>query len=96
MKNRYFKNVIAGILSAVMLTCMLAGCGSTNESVNNEGTSASVESGAEVVSVDFWSAPEQFNLDFWSTYAAKFNAANIQIDGKVIRVNVQMMPDICR
>lgn len=98
MKNRYFKNVIAGILSAAMLTCMLAGCSSTNESVNNEGTSASVESGAEVasvsevVSVDFWSAPEQFNLDFWSNYAAKFNAANIQIDGKVIQVNVQMMP----
>ncbi len=50
------------------------------------------DSSQEVITVDFWTAPEQYNLDFWSTYADKFNSSNTQLDGKKIEVKVQMMP----
>lgn len=46
----------------------------------------------ETITVDFWTAPEQYNLEFWSSYAEKFNNSGIQLDGKTVEVNVQMMP----
>ncbi len=96
MKRKIAKKVVTGVLSTAMLAAMLAGCGS-NDSGKTEpaaNVSADTEKGSssDVITVDFWSAPEQYNLDLWSKYAAKFNESNIQLDGKKVEVKVQMMP----
>lgn len=71
------KKAAAGILTAAMAASMLAG-------------SALADDG--VITVDFWTAPEQYNLNLWSSYADKFNASNVELDGKKVEVKVQMMP----
>lgn len=55
-------------------------------------TDTSAASTGEEVVVEFWTAPEQYNLDIWTQYAEQFNSANILMDGKKVTVNVQMMP----
>lgn len=96
MKKKVAKRLVTGVLSTTMVAAMLAGCGSTNgekadEAANVSG-STEKESSSEVITVDFWSAPEQYNLDLWSNYADKFNESNIMLDGKKVEVKVQMMP----
>jgi multiple sugar transport system substrate-binding protein len=63
---------------------MLAAC--SNDKNADEGKSA------ETITVNFWSAPEQYNYDLWNTYAEKFNNANIELEGSKIVVEVQQMP----
>lgn len=67
----------------------------TEETNNTDAQDSSGEETAgskEVVTVDFWTAPEQYNLNFWSNYADKFNASNTELDGRKVEVKVQMMP----
>lgn len=64
---------------------------STADQAEGSGAGETGASG-ETITVDFWTAPEQYNLDFWSTYADKFNSSGAQLDGKNIEVKVQMMP----
>ncbi|KGE70813.1 ABC transporter substrate-binding protein [Spirochaeta lutea] len=45
------------------------------------------------LSVDFWTAPNQGQFDFWSAKAEAFNQAGVQVEGKSVYVNVQMMPE---
>ena len=90
------KKFLAGVLAAAMSLSMLAGCtgGDTSSpasSGDSEPSSQTQQSGGEI-SFKFWTAPEQYNLDFWTKYAEKFNAAGVQLDGKTIKVEVQMMP----
>lgn len=95
MKNSIIKKLFAVVLSTAMLMSMLVGCGSTGEQTaadNTEAHGSSEAENAEIVTVDFWTAPEQYNLDFWSGYAEKFNASKVELNGKVIEVKVQMMP----
>lgn len=84
MKRKVMKKVIAGVLSTAMLAAMLTGCG------GNAGSET--KSSSDVITVDFWTAPEQYNLDFWSSYADKFNSSNTELNGKKVEVKVQMMP----
>lgn len=81
------KRLLVGMISATMLTGALAGCGDsgTDDKTKDDGKKG------EVV-VDFWTAPEQYNLDIWTKYAEKFNGADVTLDGKKINVKVQMMP----
>lgn len=98
MKNNTMKKLLAGVLLTAILMSMIVGCGNTEEQTatrdTNDQESAAAETAetAETVTVDFWTAPEQYNLDFWSGYAEKFNASKVEMDGKVIEVKVQMMP----
>lgn len=74
---------------------------SSAEQAEDAGTEAQTAQGDEeaeaqvsgdAIAVDFWTAPEQYNLDFWSNYAEKFNSSNTQVNGRKVEVKVQMMP----
>jgi multiple sugar transport system substrate-binding protein len=108
MKRKFMTKIVSCALSAAMLMTLLAGCGNrSNENTSdvasesdsgseaNDTADSSVAGSSEsqgTIVVDFWTAPEQYNLDFWSGYADKFNNSNTQINGKTIEVKVQMMP----
>ena len=90
------KKFVAGLLAAALSLSMLAGCNSgggdtSSPESTGESSSQAQQSGGEI-SFKFWTAPEQYNLDFWTKYADKFNEAGVQLDGKTIKVEVQMMP----
>lgn len=69
------------------------------ESSQTEGTQAETSktdggqaASGKPITVNFWTAPEQYNLDIWTTYADKFNQSNTMLDGQKVEVKVQMMP----
>lgn len=72
------KKIVALVLSAVMAAGILAGCG---------------KSGSNVQVVDFWSAPNQGQYDYWLAKAEAFNETKTEVNGKVIEVQVQQMPE---
>jgi multiple sugar transport system substrate-binding protein len=72
---RLLKKVIAVLLSAVMLTSLMA-CGS-----NTAQNSSS--SGTGKVSITFWSAPNATQTQYWSDEATAFMAKNKNITVKV-------------
>ena len=72
------KKLIALVLSAIMAAGILGGCG---------------KSGGGVQEVDFWSAPNQGQYDYWVEKAEAFNATKTEVNGKVIEVKVQQMPE---
>jgi multiple sugar transport system substrate-binding protein len=87
------KRPLARIISMAIGITFLVGCGNTNESTINSSKGENQTSGSgKVVTVNFWTAPEQYNLNFWTLYGNKFNAANVTLGGNKIEVKVQMMP----
>ncbi|MDO4321964.1 MAG: ABC transporter substrate-binding protein [Lachnospiraceae bacterium] len=76
MRGKTTKKMAAGILSAAMMATMLTGTAFADD----------------VITVNFWTAPEQYNLELWTSYAEKFNASDVELDGKKVEINVQMMP----
>lgn len=89
MKKACFaKKAFMGILTVAMVGMMLVGCGKSND---NSASSTSKNSGG-TITVDFWTAPEQYNLNIWTSYAEKFNAEKIQLNGKTVEMKIQMMP----
>lgn len=72
------KKLITLVLSAIMAAGILGGCG---------------KSGGGVQEVDFWSAPNQGQYDYWVEKAEAFNATKTEVNGKVIEVKVQQMPE---
>lgn len=49
--------------------------------------------GGGVQVVDFWSAPNQAQYDYWLAKAEAFNGTKTEVNGKVIEVQVQQMPE---
>lgn len=49
--------------------------------------------GGGVQVVDFWSAPNQAQYDYWLAKAEAFNETKTEVNGKVIEVQVQQMPE---
>ncbi len=84
---------LAMTLASAMLFSMATGCsnGSTASSQSASSGAASTASSGDIT-VNFWSAPEQYNYDIWSKYAGKFNSAGVKVDGKTVKVEVQQMP----
>lgn len=84
------KRVVAIAAAAAMTTSVMTGCGKSggNEPAANHGGAS-----GEVVSVDFWTAPQQVQYNFWESKAQAFNEAGITVDGKKIEVKVQQMPE---
>lgn len=84
------KRVVAIAAAAAMAASVMTGCGKSggNESAANHGGAS-----GEVVSVDFWTAPQQVQYNFWESKAQAFNEAGIAVDGKKIEVKVQQMPE---
>ncbi|ADL05528.1 ABC transporter substrate-binding protein [Lacrimispora saccharolytica] len=101
MKKEMKKRALTSLLALTMGITMLAGCGNTGKPDNagskseengQEAVKGGKASSGKTITVDFWTAPEQYNLDFWTKYADKFNESNIQLDGSKVEVKVQMMP----
>ena len=84
------KRVVAIAAAAAMTAAVMTGCGKSggNEPAANHGGAS-----GEVVSVDFWTAPQQVQYNFWESKAQAFNEAGITVDGKKIEVKVQQMPE---
>lgn len=100
MKNR---KVLGLGLAVLMAALSIAGCSKddvaqsqkSNEEIDGDSKQNVVEedknSSGEKIIVSFWSGTEQFYYDFWSKYAEAFNKENMEVDGKIVEVQVQMM-----
>lgn len=73
------KKLAALVLTAAMAVGVLSGCGKSE--------------GGGVQVVDFWSAPNQAQYDYWLAKAEAFNETKTEVNGKVIEVQVQQMPE---
>ncbi|MFT3983331.1 MAG: ABC transporter substrate-binding protein [Lachnospiraceae bacterium] len=97
-ESGFVEKTIRGVIAFALTGILLVGCGSRTDSevkeeaIKESGESTSESAGGDTVEVDFWTAPEQYNLKIWTSYADKFNAAKVEVDGKTIQLNVQMMP----
>ena len=85
------KRSMSLLLAATMTVTMFAGCGGGKGS--DEGAAANGGGSSEVVTVDFWTAPQQVQYDMWESRAQAFNETKTQVDGKTIQVKVQQMPE---
>ena len=84
------KRVVAIAAAGAKTASVMTGCGKSgcNQPAANHGGAS-----GEVVSVDFWTAPQQVQYNFWESKAQAFNEAGITVDGKKIEVKVQQMPE---
>ncbi len=73
------KKMVAVLLMACMAASIFTGCGESE--------------GGGVQVVDFWSAPNQAQYDYWLAKAEAFNETKTEVNGKVIEVQVQQMPE---
>lgn len=100
------KKCAALILTAAMTAAIAAGCGSNGGGADNgggnEGGSGNESSSADdntskepagEIEVDFWTAPQQVQYDLWESKAQAFNETKTEVDGKVVKVKVQQMPE---
>lgn len=78
--NKYLKHFVT-IGATLALGASIVGCGGKKQE------------GSGTVEVDFWSAPQKVQYDYWVKKADDFNAANIKVNGKTVKVNVQQMPE---
>ena len=47
----------------------------------------------DVITVDFWTAPQQVQYDYWEAKAQAFNETKTEVNGKIVEVKVQQMPE---
>lgn len=89
-----FKKATALFLAASMAAAALTACGGSGdgETTASGGADNSGSTG-EVVTVDFWTAPQQVQYNFWESKAQAFNETKTQVNGKTIEVKVQQMPE---
>ncbi|MDY4969968.1 MAG: ABC transporter substrate-binding protein [Lachnospiraceae bacterium] len=85
------KKCMSVLLAMTMTAAMFTGCGGGNGS--DESAAANAGGSSEVVTVDFWTAPQQVQYDLWESRAQAFNETQTQVDGKTIQVKVQQMPE---
>lgn len=72
------------LLATVLLGGSLVGC--------STGTDANAAN-SDTITVDFWTAPQIVQYNFWEEKAKAFNATNTEVNGKVVQVKVQQMPE---
>lgn len=73
------KKMTAVLLMVCTAASIFTGCGKSE--------------GGGVQVVDFWSAPNQAQYDYWLAKAEAFNGTKTEVNGKVIEVQVQQMPE---
>lgn len=73
------KKMTAVLLMVCTAASIFTGCGKSE--------------GGGVQVVDFWSAPNQAQYDYWLAKAEAFNETKTEVNGKVIEVQVQQMPE---
>ena len=95
------KETISKMLVMVMLIVMTS-CTTVNETsksdvVNGDETAetkkGNKDDAPEIVTVDFWTAPQQVQYNLWENRAQVFNQTRTMADGKIIQVKVQQMPE---
>lgn len=47
----------------------------------------------DVITVDFWTAPQQVQYNYWEEKAQAFNETKTEVNGKIVEVKVQQMPE---
>ena len=84
-----FKKTTALFLAAAMTATALTACGGSD----TNGGSADNGSAGGTITVDFWTAPQQVQYNFWETKAKAFNESKTEVNGQVVEVKVQQMPE---
>lgn len=77
------------VVTALIASIALSGCGKTG----TDKTAVDGKGSGGVITVDFWTAPQQVQYNFWEAKAEAFNAAGVTVDGKKVEVKVQQMPE---
>ncbi|MGV8979865.1 ABC transporter substrate-binding protein [Clostridium sp.] len=80
--NKMTKIISVITLSTIMATSFV-GCGSKAGSSAAGGT----------VNVSFWTAPQKVQYDYWKTKTDEFNKTNTKVNGKVVKMEIQQMPE---
>ena len=75
--------IISIITLSTIMASSLAGCGSKAKS----GTAG------DTVNVSFWTAPQKVQFDYWTTKTEEFNKTNTKVNGKVVKMEIQQMPE---
>lgn len=57
------------------------------------GTNEKADSDSKTLTVSFWTAPNKGQYDFWDSIISEFNAAGVQSNGKIVKIEAQMMPE---
>ena len=47
----------------------------------------------DVITVDFWTAPQQVQYNYWEEKAQAFNETKTEVNGNIVEVKVQQMPE---
>ncbi|MDU1566985.1 MAG: ABC transporter substrate-binding protein [Clostridium sp.] len=76
--------VISALALSTMMVTSLVGCSGGN----NEGASS-----GDTITVNFWTAPQKVQYDFWTNKAEAFNATNTKVGDKVVKLEVQQVPE---
>jgi multiple sugar transport system substrate-binding protein len=86
-KEEFFMGKMTKIISVITLSTIMAtsfvGCGSKA----GNGTAG------ETVNVSFWTAPQKVQYDYWVTKTEAFNKTNTKVNGKVVKMEIQQMPE---
>ncbi|MDU7147799.1 MAG: ABC transporter substrate-binding protein [Clostridium sp.] len=76
--------IISALALSTMMVTSLVGCSGGN----GEGASS-----GDTITVNFWTAPQKVQYDFWTSKAETFNATNTKVGDKVVKLEVQQMPE---
>lgn len=82
--SKITKMISALTLSTIMITSLVGCSGGKNEGGTSSG---------DTITVNFWTAPQKVQYDFWTKKAEAFNSTNTKVEGKVIKLEVQQMPE---
>lgn len=77
--------IISALALSTMMVTSLVGCSGGND---NGGTSS-----GDTITVNFWTAPQKVQYDFWTGKAEEFNKTNTKVGDKVVKLEVQQMPE---
>ena len=88
------KKKLALIIIIVLVLSVFSGCSkpNTDSQTGIPSNTNSEQSSGGTITISYWTGTEQFYVDFWTAIAEKYNAENNQLDGKTIKVEVQMAP----
>ena len=82
--SKITKIISALALSTMMVTSLVGCAGLKKDNTSSTG---------ETVTVSFWTAPQKVRYDFWTSKAEAFNATNTKVGDKVVKLEVQQMPE---
>ncbi|MBI9093352.1 MAG: carbohydrate ABC transporter substrate-binding protein [Sphaerochaeta sp.] len=76
------KKILVWVMALAILGSIVFAAGSSESSTAKK-----------TLKVDFWTAPNQGQYNFWDAIIKQFNAENVQVDGKIVQIIAQMMPE---